>query len=97
MWTLARLLPVMIGHLISDDDPHWKHYLELLEIVNLIFSPIVRPETPGYLEVLIEDNFHTFTLLYPEQGVIPKMHFLVHIPRFLARFVMSSSKLVNVT
>ena len=25
------------------------------------------------------------------------MHFLVHIPRFLARFVMSSSKLVNVT
>ena len=61
------------------------------------FSPIVHPETPGYLEVLIEDNLHTFTLLYPEQGVIPKMHFLVHIPKFLARFVMSSSKLVNVT
>ena len=65
MWTLARLLPVMIGHLISDDDPHWKHYLELLEIVNLIFSPIVRPEIPGYLEVLIEitcTHSHSFIL-----------------------------------
>lgn len=96
MWTLGRLLPIMIGHLISDDNPHWKHYLEILDIVNLIFSPTVHPETPGYLEVLIEDNLHTFTVLYPEQAVIPKMHFLVHIPRFLTRFVMNVSKLINI-
>lgn len=87
MWTLGRLLPIVIGHLIPDDNPHWKHYLETLDIVDLIFLPTVRPETPGYLEILIEDNLHTFTVLYPEQGVIPKMHFLIHIPRFLARFV----------
>ncbi|XP_065897824.1 uncharacterized protein [Dysidea avara] len=56
MWTLGRMLPVMIGHFIPQDDEHWLHYIQLLDIVDLIFAPTVNPETPGYLEVLIEEN-----------------------------------------
>lgn len=85
MWVLGRLLPVMIGHVIPEHDPHWEHYLQLLEIMDLVFSPVVHPSTPGHLEVLIEDNLLQFTILYPQYNVIPKMHFLVHIPRYLAR------------
>lgn len=55
MWTLGRLLPVIIGHLVPDDDPHWMHFLHLLDIQDLLFTPQVSPSTPAYLQVLIEE------------------------------------------
>ena len=88
MWTLGRLLPVMIGHIIPEDNTHWLHYLEILDIMDLLFSPFVRPETPGYLEVLLEQNLQAFLDLYPDHSILPKMHFLTHMPNFLARFVL---------
>ena len=33
MWCLARLLPLMIGELIPEDDEHWKLYITFLTIV----------------------------------------------------------------
>ena len=60
MWTLARMLPLMIGHLIPNEEPHWNHYLQLLDIVDIIFSPAIRPGIPSYLEVLIEENLEEF-------------------------------------
>jgi len=74
MWTLGRMLPVMIGHLIPQEDEHWVHYVQLPEIVDLIFIPTVNPESPGYLEVLIEENLEQFVVLYREP-VLPSMHF----------------------
>ena len=65
MWTLARMLPVMVGHYVSEDDEHWLHYIELLDIVDLIFSPTLHPNTPGYLEATIEEKL----LHYMEQRV----------------------------
>jgi len=85
MWTLGRLLPVMIGHKIPEENAHWLHYLELLDIVDLLFSPIVGPETPGYLELLLQQNLKTFTHLYPDHNVLPKMHFLIHTARYMAK------------
>ena len=85
MWTLGRLLPVIIGHKVPEGDPHWLHFLELLEIMDLLFSPIVHPETPGYLEVLLNQNLETFTDLYPENNVLLKQHFLIHMPRYLSK------------
>ena len=93
MWTLGRLLPVMIGHIIPEDNAHWVHYLEVLDIMDLFFSPIVHPETPGYLEVLLEQNLQTFKDLYPDSNILPKMHFLVHVPHFLARFALCTQHL----
>lgn len=90
MWTLARMLPLMIGHLIPNEEPHWNHYLQLLDIVDIIFSPAIRPGIPSYLEVLIEENLEEFTELY-SSPVIPKMHYLIHIPRFLSKYSNISS------
>lgn len=87
MWTLARMLPVMIGHLVPEDIQQWIHYLQLLDIVDLIFSPIMRPGVPGYLEVLIEENLEDFIEIY-SSPMIPKMHYLIHIPRFLSRYTL---------
>lgn len=87
MWTLARLLPIIIGHLIPEEDIHWKHYLQLLDIMDIVFSEKIYSEVPGFLEVQIEENLSHFVDLYKDESVIPKMHFLIHVPRFLARYI----------
>lgn len=83
MWTLACYLPPLIGRNFDASDPHWLHYLKLLDIMDLVFSPTVQPETPAYLQVLINGHIETFTELYPNASVIPKIHFLAHVPRYL--------------
>ena len=69
-----------IGHKVPNENPHWLHYLEILEIMDLLFSPIVRPETPGYLEVLLQQSLENFTTLYRDHNILPKMHFYYTCP-----------------
>ena len=87
MWTLARLLPVMIGKYISKDDNNWLHFLQLLDIMEYTFSPTMSSNTPAYLAVIISSNLTTYKELYPESSFIPKMHYMVHIPQYLHKYV----------
>ena len=80
-WCFARLLPVMIAHLIPDDNAHWLHFLELFDIVDIVFAPVIAKNTPAHLQVLIESNLSNFVSLYPDASVIPKQHYLLHLPR----------------
>ena len=86
MWTLARLLPLMIGRHIPEQDEHWCHFLQLLDIIEYTLSPTVHAYVPAYLAFLIKDNLETYKELYPEASFIPKMHYLVHIPQYLERY-----------
>lgn len=81
MWLLGRILPLVIGDLVPDDDERWSNYLLLMDIVDLLFSPCVSKDNCAYLTTLISDHHEQFTELYPESSVIPKMHFMVHMPR----------------
>jgi len=83
MWTLACLLPVMIGQYVDEDDEYWNHFLQLLDIMEYTFSPTVLTTTPAYLKVIIENNLTSYQELYPESTFIPKMHYMVHIPQYL--------------
>ena len=56
MWTLARFLPLVIGHLIPEDDEHWENFLCLLETMDILFAQNVDTNTCGYLEALISDH-----------------------------------------
>lgn len=85
MWTLARYLPLLIGRSVPEDDSHWLHYLELLDILDLVFAQVVRPDTPSYLQVTLENHITDFRDLYPHASIIPKIHFLLHIARFFDR------------
>ena len=84
-WVLGRLLPVMIGHLVPLEDPYWEHFLQLLDMMELMFAPLVRHDTPAYLQVVVEENLTEFTKLYPNHPIIPKLHYLIHIPQYLSR------------
>ena len=82
MWCLARFLPLMIGDLIPTDDDHWENYLDMLQIVDYIFAPTTTAKRIAHLEVLIEDFLTEFSQLY-DRPLIPKMHYLVHIPYWM--------------
>ena len=85
MWLLGRILPIVIGNFVPDGDDHWNLYLQMMDIVDILFSPTVTEEYASYLAILINDHHTEFCNLYPESSVIPKQHFFVHMPRLIIK------------
>jgi len=83
MWLLGRILPLLLGDHIPDDDEHWQLYLQLMEIVDHLFCPEISSDQVAYLSTLINEHHSEFIKLYPTQSFIPKMHFMIHMPRLL--------------
>ncbi|XP_046863109.1 uncharacterized protein LOC124456810 isoform X2 [Xenia sp. Carnegie-2017] len=81
MWCLGLHLPFLIGDLIEVDDQHWGLLCTLLQIVRISFTPIVSREQVSYLQILIQKLLQNFKELFPECSIIPKMHYMVHMPR----------------
>ena len=83
MWLLARVLPLAIADLVPEDDERWNNFLRMMDIVDILFSPRITEDDAAYLASLINDHHEEFCSLYPNWSVIPKMHFMVHTPRFM--------------
>lgn len=60
-WCLLRLLPLMVGTLIPDDEPAWQLILDLKDIVDVVVAPIHCAETIDYLKFKISEPPPTFT------------------------------------
>lgn len=87
MWCLGRFLPVLIGDKIPDGYAYWENYLYHLHIMDEVFAPITSDERADYLAILIEDFLVEFKALYPERPLTPKMHYLIHIPSWIKRYL----------
>ncbi|XP_064464354.1 uncharacterized protein LOC135375612 [Ornithodoros turicata] len=85
-WCLFRLLPQMIGHLVPEGNPAWAGYLQYRHIVDIILAGKVPKDSTTYLEVEIEAFLKKFMEVFPDKKLIPKMHFLVHYPRFMRMY-----------
>lgn len=85
MWSLAILLPLMIGDKIPEDEPLWECYLLLLEIVKYSTAQLTSLGTAEYLAAVIDHHHRVFRKCYPLTSVTPKMHYLVHLPRLLVK------------
>ncbi|XP_028416232.1 uncharacterized protein LOC114540154 [Dendronephthya gigantea] len=85
MWCLGLFLPLLVGEFIDEDDDHWTAYCTLLEIVRIVFSPLVSKQQIPYLQVLIQNHHESFKALYPHASIIPKMHYMIHMPRTMLR------------
>lgn len=64
----------MIGDEVPEDDEHWIHFLQLLETLEIVFCNIVKPETPSYVQITIQDHLEEFN---PSVSFQPKMHYLI--------------------
>ncbi|XP_028417997.1 uncharacterized protein LOC114542721 [Dendronephthya gigantea] len=88
-----RLLPFFIGPFVDSNGPHYQFLIQLIQIVQLIFSPVIKLENIDYLAELIQQHLTTFKDLFPNCNIIPKQHYLLHIPstiRMLGPMVRSS-------
>ncbi|KAM7310696.1 uncharacterized protein ISCGN_007604 [Ixodes scapularis] len=82
-WCLLRLLSLILGNLVPEDNPDWELYLQFREIVDLSFATVIPCEYLPYLESLVQTFLVEFAQRYGAASVIPKLHYLVHYARFI--------------
>ena len=83
MWLLGRILPAIVGHFISETDEHWHKFLLLMQITDYLLSPRITQDDAAFLQYQIAEHHEQFVNLYPSHSVIPKMHYMVHMPRLM--------------
>ncbi len=88
MWCLALHLPFLIGDQVPEDNELWQLFIKLLSITAVCFAPVVSQDQLAYLQVLIEEHHKDFCRLYPNCSVIPKMHYMVHMPSVMQRYII---------
>ncbi|KAL7882947.1 hypothetical protein SRHO_G00006050 [Serrasalmus rhombeus] len=79
-WCLLRNVPLIFGDLVTSTDQHWDLLLLLLQIGNIIFSPMLSQGLCVYLKHLIVEHHKLFKLLFPQKKPLPKHRFLIYYP-----------------
>ncbi len=64
MWCLSRLLPLLIGDLVPEDDKRWQNFILLLQIEEIVFASKTTAQLAAYLDVLVGEYLEEFTKLY---------------------------------
>lgn len=79
MLVLLKIMPFLID--IAGENEHTQMLLKLLEIVKILFSPIIALPTLSRLKLLTEQHLKDFKELLPDTNIIPKQHYLLHLLR----------------
>ena len=72
-----RVLPFILSPIIDTSD---EHYIFLVELIQIVFSPVIKLESTQYLKLMIQEHLIKFKELCPGMNITPKQHYLVHIP-----------------
>ena len=83
MWLLGRLMPIVLGSRLPNDDNHWCNFLLLLEKADLLLAPVLTEDHAALVSTLITSHHKEFTVVDPDASITPKMHYMVHTPRIL--------------
>lgn len=86
MWFLAHMLPLFLGGKVNCNDPHWNTFLSLLEIMGICFAHKVTFSSIINLKRLIKEHLTLFKSVYPDARILPKQHYLVHLPTQIMMF-----------
>ncbi len=85
-WSLLRFLPILIGSKIPEGDPTWEVLLVLKDKVELIVSHVHTEETICYLDSRISEHKQRLLPVFPEEKLIPKLHFLENYPELIRAY-----------
>lgn len=77
MLILLKILPFLLNGM---DNEYVKFILKLIEIVQIVLAPVISLETVLRLRRMIEQHLHHFKELFSEANVIPKQHYMLHLP-----------------
>uniref|UniRef100_A0A1X7TW99 Uncharacterized protein n=1 Tax=Amphimedon queenslandica TaxID=400682 RepID=A0A1X7TW99_AMPQE len=61
-----------------------ENFLLLLTIVEYVFGPVTSEDVVPYLKDLIREH-ENFCQLYPNASIIPKIHYIIHLPEWLLK------------
>jgi len=86
-WCLTRFLPLIIGDLIveAQDERVWQILLLLLNLMDIIFAPIISIGMAHHLRDLIIEHHEALKKCFPLQRLLPKHHFLIHYPNIIRK------------
>ncbi|XP_065332119.1 uncharacterized protein LOC135934360 [Cloeon dipterum] len=82
--TLLFVLPFILAPYLDDENIHFKNFLLLCQITNVMLSFEVKISSIAYLKNLIMVHNARYYDLY--KNITPKMHFLTHAPTVLTNF-----------
>ena len=85
-WCLLRLIPLIVGKLIPEDEPFWQLILDLKDIVDLVVCPVHNNESIAYLETKISEHRNRYCTLFPERKLLLKHHYLEQYPALILLF-----------
>jgi hypothetical protein len=86
MITLVLNLPFILGDLFNTFDENWLNFINLNQILNLVFSFFYDKITIRDLNHKITDYLEKFHSLYPSANITPKMHYLTHLTSQMKNF-----------
>lgn len=78
MWSC--MLHLLLDGKVDCNDPHWTTLLCLLEIMGICFAHKVSLSSVINLKPLIKEHLTSFKNVYPNARILPKQHYLVHLP-----------------
>lgn len=58
--------------------------------MSILFAPTVHENQIAHAQVLIEEHGEKFKELYPECPITPKMHYMIHLPRTILRYIVNT-------
>lgn len=90
MLTLARGMPFILNKLIKQPTEIGQYRLrlvqQLLEISHFMFAPVIGQDRVERMADQIEEHLKLFKEVFPERRIMPKQHYMLHIPRNIAQF-----------
>lgn len=80
--TLVTFFPLIIGDLVPENDPVWKHFCVLLKICHILMLREISPEHLSILRELVNTHHTQYVNLFNDQ-LKPKHHNIVHYATFI--------------
>ena len=68
----------------------------MLEIVDHLLAPEITEDEVGHLTVLIQQHHINYSQLYSSSMVMPKHHFMTHMPRLILMVLLVHSLIMFV-
>ena len=85
MYALSRLLPILIGDLVPENDVKWEVFLRYLWAQEMIAAPILKSGEVNFMAELIEDFLAMRKQEFTENEK-PKHHMMRHYPEQFRKF-----------
>lgn len=85
-WAFLRFLPLSISSKVEASDSVWLLVLKLREIVEFSVSPKLSFGQVMYMKTIIDEYLEDRKILFPNDNLKPKHHFIHHYPELMFHF-----------